>query len=358
MYLFLTGVIFLYKINKERMKEYDFGLSWSLKTREIFIKALKSACHEMNLSFIWISDDNVKDVIKKLEASELRIKTLLDTEATYNRSTCPYARVCYAVKDSGGVVINDPDRAKVAVDKSVMHYELINKGINVPYSVVVRNWEPKSFRLTDEERQKLGAPFVIKPACGYSKMGVVEDARGSIREITQARNFDPGDNFLLQERVNPVELGGKRAWFRVFHVFDKIIPCWWDDRISRYEHVREEEFQNHRFSPLAKIVSKIAEITRMVWFSSEIAIDNKSGQHRFVVIDYVNDQCDMTAQSRDKTGVPDEVIDYIAFFIVQAAYKLIHSHEIGKDYTIWLHKGNHIRVRGLPDAPEPLVQIS
>jgi len=183
------------------MKEYDFGLNWSTKSREVFINALKSACQEMELSFIWISDDNVKDVIKKLESSELRIKFLLDTEATYNRDTCPYARVCYAVKDSGGVVINDPDRARLAVDKSVMHYELINKGINVPYSVVVRNWEPNSFQLTQEEREKLGVPFIIKPACGYAMAGVVCDARGTIRDIANARNFDRGDNFCLVHNV-------------------------------------------------------------------------------------------------------------------------------------------------------------
>ncbi|MBN2121224.1 MAG: hypothetical protein JW734_09265 [Candidatus Omnitrophica bacterium] len=340
------------------MKEYDFGLNWSVKTREVFINALKDACQELGLSFFWVSNYNVKEVIKKLESNELKIKVLLDTEATYNRERDLYARVCYAVKDAGGVVINDPDRARLAVDKSVTHYELINRGINTPYSVVVRNWEPKSFKLTDEEKERLGVPFVIKPACGYSRLGVVEEAKGSIREIAAARNFDPGDNFLIQERISPIELARKRAWFRVFHVFDKIVPCWWDDRTSWYEHVTKDEFENYRLASLAKIVSKIAEITRMVWFSSEIAIDNKSGKSRFVVIDYVNDQCDMTAQSYDKTGVPDSVVECMAFFIVKAACKLIRDQEINKDYTIWLNNGVDVQIRGLPETPEPLIQAS
>ena len=148
------------------MKEYDFGLNWSVKNREPFINFLKSACSEMELSFFWVFDENARDVIKKLETGDLKIKVLLDTEATYNKHKDLYARVCYAVKDAGGVVINDPDRAKVAVDKSVMHYELINQGIDTPYSVVVRNWEPKTFRLSPEEKEKLGSSFVIKPASG------------------------------------------------------------------------------------------------------------------------------------------------------------------------------------------------
>jgi hypothetical protein len=256
------------------------------------------------------------------------------------------------------VVINDPDRAKVAVDKAVMHYELINQGIDTPYSVVVRNWQPKTFKLSDEEKERLGIPFVIKPASGYASMGVIEDAKGTIREIAQARNFDPGDNFLIQERIDPVELGGKRAWFRVFHVFDKIVPCWWNDKTSWYEHVTQDEFRNFRLRSLVKITSQIADISRMQWFSSEITIDNRSDRRRFVAIDYVNDQCDMTAQSRDKTGVPDSVVECIAFFIVKAACNLIRSQQMGRDYTIWLRDGIDVHMRGLPEAPEPLIQTS
>ncbi|UCC95497.1 MAG: hypothetical protein JSW40_01795 [Candidatus Omnitrophota bacterium] len=339
------------------MKDYDFGLNWSIKNREIFINALKSTCQRMDMTFLWISNDNVREVIKRLERNEMRVKFLLDTEATYNRDSDPYARVCYAVKDLGGTVINDPDRARLAVDKSVMHYELVNAGIQTPYSVIVRNWESKSFRLTDEERQKLGSPFVIKPACGYSRMGVIDEAQGSIREIAQARNFDVGDNFLLQEKINPVEFKGRRAWFRVFHVFDKLVPCWWDDRTSWYQHVAHDEFHAYRLSNLVKIVSKIAEITRMVWFSTEIAIDSKDTQRRFVTIDYVNDQCDMTAQSCDKSGVPDHIVTYVASCIVESVYKLVHNQERNKEYAIWLHEDDHIQLRGLPTAPELLTQI-
>lgn len=338
------------------MKEYDFALNWSTKESELFIDALMGACRERDLSFLWIFDDNVREVIKRKESGDIKVKVLLDTEATFNRDNDPYARVCYAVKDAGGVVINDPDRTKLAVDKSVMHYELINAGINTPYSVIVRNWQPLSFKLTAEEKEKLGIPFVIKPACGYARQGVIADAHGSIREIAQARHFDPGDNFLLQEKINPVEMSGRRAWFRVFHVFDKIIPCWWDDLTCCYEHLSEEELRNYHLSPLARIVSKIADITNMVWFSTEVAVDKKFNHPRFVAIDYVNDQCDMTAQSSIQTGVPDPVVEYIAHSIVDAGRNLVDNEKINKNYTIWLRDGKSVQLRGLGEAPEPLTQ--
>jgi len=333
------------------MKEYDFGLSWSSNETEYFIDCLKEACREKRLSFIWISNNNVREIIKRLEASQIRLRFLLDTEATYNKVRDSYARICYAVKDSGGVVINDPDRTKTAIDKANVHYELRNLGITAPYTVIVRNWEPSSFRLTDEEKANLGIPFVIKPASGYGQLGVVRDALGSIREIARARNFDRGDNFLLQEKIKPIVLGGKRAWFRTFHVINQIIPCWWDDQQNRYEHVTYEEFNTYRLFPLAKIVSKIAAATRMIWFSTEITIDKKFDQTRFLAIDYVNDQCDMTAKSESPNGVPDAVVRRTAKRMVSFAYHFINQKLSDMKYTIWLRGASIINIRGLGNPP-------
>ena len=337
------------------MKIYDFGLTWSGTIKERFVALVQDVCKRNKLSFLWISKENVKSVARDLDQKKLAIKVLLDTEATYNKKGDIYTHICYDVKDSGGVVINDPDRAKAAIDKSVTHYELINAGIMNPYTVVVRNWEPATFRLPDEEKKRLGVPFVIKPALGYGQLGVIRDARGTIREIARARNFDRGDNFLLQEKIVPAELENKRAWFRVFNVFDTIIPCWWDDQANRYEHIGYEEFNRHSFFPLAKIVSKIAEITRMAWFSSEIAIDNKTGQKRFLVIDYVNDQCDMTSQLETPSGVPDQVAQFTANGIVDAAYRLINQERLSKRYSIFL-KDAMIEIKGLGSSQELLKQ--
>ncbi|MBU1122474.1 MAG: hypothetical protein ABIH71_03495 [Candidatus Omnitrophota bacterium] len=336
------------------MKVYDFGLSWSGTIRENFVRYLQSACRKLGLSFLWISEDNVKDIVKDLERHHIKIKVLLDTEATYNEDKNIYARLCYAVKDGEGAVINDPDRAKVSVDKSGMHYELLNASISTPYTVIVRNWEPSSFRLTGEEKKKLGSPLVIKPASGYGQLGVVRDAKGSIVDIARARNFDRGDNFLLQERITPIQLGGKRAWFRVYNVFNRIIPCWWDDILNRYQHLTYEEFNSFKLFPLAKIVSKIAAITRMVWFSTEIAVDKKFNQPRFVAIDYVNDQCDMSTKSETESGVPDSIVESIADCIVDAAKKFINNEKDSKKYTIMLQDASVIELKGLGTPPQLL----
>ena len=338
------------------MKEYDFVLNWD-KNPCLFTRTLMSDCKKKGLSFLRVTYGTVKKVIRALETNQMRIKVMIDTEATYDEEKDLYARLCYAVKDSGGVVINDPDRTRLAVDKSVMYYEISDAGIITPYTVIVRNWEPTTFKLLDEERKRLGVPFIIKPGCGWGHRGVVYNAKGTIKEIATARKFNRGDNFLLQEKIEPITFNGKRAWFRVFHTFDKIIPCWWDETGPlRYEHVTGEEFNKFKLTPLVRITTATARLSRMSWFSTEIAVDKKDGKTRFVSIDHVNDQCDMEAKSESKDGVPDRIVKFTAYSMVHAAQTLIKTrNHPSKKYTILLRNSSRRGLKGLGYAPALLV---
>ncbi len=340
------------------MKTYDFGLNWD-KGRCVFTDTLRSDCRRKGLSFVWVTGDSVRKLTRRIEADRIRIKVMLDTEATYDVPGEPYARLNYAVKDAGGVVINDPDRTRAAVDKSVTHYELIDSGIPTPYTVVLRNWEPKKFKLTGEEKKSLGVPFIIKPACGWGHQGVVYEATGSISEIAEARDYDPGDNFLLQERITPVRLGGKKAWFRVFHVFDKIIPCWWDDTSGWYDQMTLYEFRKYKLQDLIRYVARIASITKMSWFSSELAVCVKHGVRRILAIDYVNDQCDMETRSENlSSGVPDHIVKFTAYSMVHYARRLTKKNGPGSGgkYIILFARNDRIGMRGLGQAPDLLKQ--
>ncbi|MFH1798425.1 MAG: hypothetical protein ABH844_03660 [Candidatus Omnitrophota bacterium] len=339
------------------MEKYNIALSWE-KNKCFFTDTLISISKKKNLSFLWVDENNVEDVIKKLQKNQLRIDVMVDTEATYDIPGDLYSRLNFAVKDSGGVVITDPDRTRMYVDKTVMYYEILDSKIVTPYTVVVRNWEPRSFRVSEDEKRELGGPFIIKPGCGWGHRGVVYNAKGTMREIAKARDFDRGDNFLLQEKIIPVDLDGKRAWFRVFHVFDTIILCWWDDRVSHYEHVTVEEFHKHKLSPFVEIIAKIGKLTRMTWFSTEIAIDIKNGKRRIVTIDYVNDQCDMEAATESKDGVPNEIVNFTANSIINAAERVIKKRKgkSKKEYTILFHKNRKLKMEGLGSPPELLGQ--
>lgn len=300
------------------MRNYDVAINWNSKQDCYFAKSVKALCRDKGLSFLWIYDGNARLILRGLLKRTVKIAALIDTEATYNDPGDIYSRICYAAKDTGSAVINDPDYARISTDKSSMHYRLSEYGIEVPYTLVIRSWQPKVIRLSRSEKKRLGIPFIIKPSQGYGQKGLVRSATGSSYGIAKARAFDPKDNFLLQKKITPHFFGGKKGWFRVFRVFDRIIPCWWDDATNRYKHVSRYEFKKYNLSPLSGIGITIAEITGMVWFSTEIAvISGGTNRCRYICIDYVNDQCDMTPVSETPNGVPDHVVDFTAKVIVE-----------------------------------------
>jgi len=309
------------------MRRYDFALTWVNSEQERFVQWLKRECKLRSMDMLVAGPDNIRSAVKDVEEGRLRIKFLLDNEAAYNEPIDIYARFCYAVKDTGGLVVCDPDYARAASNKSITHYDLIRSGIDVPYTIIVRNWQPDTFCLTPEEKKHLGGGFIIKPASGFGQKGIIKSATGSIAEIASARNFNRGDNFLLQEKMAPVTLDDKMAWFRVYYIFGEVIPCWWDTQTGRYAHVTLKEFSAHKLLPLVRIISEIARITRLEFFSSELAlVKTVSGARKFVAVDYVNDQPELCVRPAAINGPLEDVTEHIAARCVEYAYRRIGNY--------------------------------
>ena len=297
---------------------------------------VRQHCRARGLSCVFCQDDNVKTLIRDVEQGATRIAFHLDLSAEYEVIGDPYARLSYAVRDSGGFMVNEPDRARLATNKAVLHYLFDKGGIPVPYTVVVRNWEPPDFTLTATERRRLGRPFIVKPARGFGKQGVATVDDGSVEEICRARRYDRGDDFLLQQLVEPRWFGHHMAWFRVFYVVGEIIICWWDKVTEHYACVTVEEFDECNLMPLCEIMGKIASTAGMNFFTTELAISGNRARQRCVAIDYVNDPCDTTPQSHSHCGVPDRVVNRLAESLVESAWrgkkKLDHVGEL----RVWL----------------------
>ena len=85
----------------------------------------------------------------------------------------------------------------------------------------------------------------------------------------------------------------------------------------------------------------------MYWFSTEVAIDEKYGARRCLAIDYVNDQCDMSAKSESINGVPDIIVDYTAQRITEAARQAISRQKNIRKYSVILKDATIVDIRGL-----------
>jgi hypothetical protein len=282
---------------------------------------------------------------------------LIDFTAQWGIDDDPYMRLCYAVRDAGGCVVGDPDAAVLAENKAIMHHRLAEAGVPVPQSVILRKWD-EDRSLNDAERARLGENVVIKPAKGWGWKGVVLDGTPEKEAIARARDFDRTDDYLVQRRIGYARLlnsAGEEmpAWWRVFYHFGEIIPCWWSPESSAYRTLEMSELWQHGLFPLARITDRIAAATGMEFFSTEICLaeeaapegtEFRSAGHPFFVIDYVNDQCDMRAQSEHPTGPPDAVVRHLAHRFAEVAWRHKEGVLLDGERTLWLPE-NELPVR-------------
>jgi hypothetical protein len=254
---------------------------------------------------IWPAD--LGETVRRLAAGEMDIRFLFDRAST----TSPeFLRLQEFVRGRGRDVLDPVERLRWASDKATMHLEFIANGLVAPHTIILPSFtsRPES-GITEADLLPLGSPFVIKPAnTTGGSLGVVKEAR-TLDAVTTARRTYPADKYLLQERIRPWEEDGKRFWFRGFFILGLVQCAWWDDGTHLYAEIIPDEVERYGLHALYPIVRRIASISKLRFFSTEIVRDETG---RSIVVDYVNESCDMRLQSGHADGVPDTLVAAVA----------------------------------------------
>jgi hypothetical protein len=295
-------------------------MTHKLDADDFFIHCVQRTCAEMRLGFFLIEPLWVECFLDRFTRGDVTARVLLNMHSEHHQPEEVFHRLVRAMAEKGVQVIDPPEIALNAFDKARLHDRLVAAGIPVPPTVIVRRDQVAAFQLNEAQLALLGLPFVIKPAMGYGRRGVVLDAR-SLADLARSMAAWTDAQYLLQQKIVPRDLSGEPAYFRVFNAFGTIWCCWWNCFTDRYRLVSAEEMERLSLAALPEVSRQIAALTGMRFFSTEIA-QTEAGQ--FVVIDYVNDQCHMLSQSADpQKGVPDPVVEGIARRLVQGAGALI-----------------------------------
>ena|SRR5947209_3172847 len=295
-------------------------MTHKLDADDFFIHCIQRHCAEWRLNFLLVEPLWVEAFHLHLQSGELWPRVLLNMHSEHHQPEEIFHRLVRLAAEKHCQVIDPPDIALAAFDKARLHPVLLRAGLNVPSTVIVSKEQVAEFRLTEADHAALGSPFVIKPAMGYGRGGLVLDAT-SEKDLLRSINTWPDTRYLLQRRIVPRQLKGAPAYFRVYYVFGSIWSSWWNCFTDNYRLVTPQEAAELNLKPMEEIIRQIANLTQMNFFSSEIA-QTESGD--FVVIDYVNDQCHMLSQSANpRIGVPDELVAAVAKRLVEATRELI-----------------------------------
>ena len=300
---------------------YDVVLSSPFSNYHFFAHRMRELCGQMNLSFFVVDDVWVKEFTQKVESEEIGVRVLFDLTANQTIENDPYLKLAREVKRRRGHVIDDPDMTATTAHKGFFHQKLLERNIPVPETVVVNRSEVKTFKITAELRARVGTPFVVKPAWGDSGVGVILDGVSEDALLASAEQTPNSDAFLIQKRLNPRPLGNHMGWFRLFYICGEVIPCWWDPSSHQYHLVTPAQQKQYALTPLKRIMKRIAQISKMKKFTSEICLSDADG--KFYVVDYINADPDMNPQSFYPNGVPDEVVRHVVWLLFYEAMHLI-----------------------------------
>jgi len=294
-------------------------MTHKLDADDFFIHRVQRLCAERALNFFLIEPLWVEAFLDRLARGEVWARVLLNMHSEHHDPADIFHRLIKLAPEKGVRVIDPLPVALAAFNKARVHPQLAAAGIPVPFTLIVARDEITGFKLADADRARLGTPFIIKPSLGYGRRGVVLDAT-SEADLGRSLAAWPDPHYLLQKRIVPRELLGLPAYFRVYFVFGSVWLCWWNCFTDRYRLVTETELKEFALAPLGEIVRRVAALTGMNFFSSELA---QTAAGELVVIDYVNDQCHLLTQTASpQNGVPDNLVAAIAERLVTAAQTL------------------------------------
>lgn len=285
------------------MHRFDLAISYTWNYDKEFVNLVENIFQSAKLKTFVIERFNVQEVIELLKNKEVSFGAYLDRASDEDPDFVPIYKIlsrrkCY--------IINPHWKVNRAVNKSFTHKKLDKKNYALPKTFIISAFDAdEKLKLKEEDLDYLKRPFVIKPALFSGGGEGVEPHGMTLEQIQNERMKSPTEQYLIQEKIHPRTIENKRAWFRIFWAFGDVIPTWWDDHTHIYNIITPAQIKKYQLQPLMRITRKLARMNGLDYFSTEIALTTN---HRFVLIDYVNDQCDMRLKSEHFDGVPDEVV--------------------------------------------------
>jgi hypothetical protein len=287
------------------------------------------------LSFLIANKYNVDRLIEQTRRGRVRPYVYLDLCSAVEPV---FGGLLRAMAGAGVYTIGEPAKLDVWTHKARAQKRLEEAGLPVPATVLIKSGEPTR-ELTGEELRAVGEKCVIKPSWGVAGKGVKAGVRPTAENIETARKFAPEDDFLVQRMVRWEAFGARTAYVRGYNIVGYRTLLWWAPETKLYDLLTWEDFRRHDLLGAVEVIDKMAAVTGMDFFSSEIAITNGVGQPRFVVIDYCNDQCDLNPVSGQADGPPDVWTDWVVQRFAEFVWRKKNGVGETGGHSLWLASG-------------------
>src|ERR1041385_2329781 len=177
------------------MKTYLLAIAWNWEFDEDFVKGIERACAARGISTYRIEAQILKETLHELRAGNLSFQSFYDRASDTDDAFLPIVK---EMKARSVRCINPHSLVEHAADKASMHLEFITHGLHVPYTIIISPYnKKKEIEFTLSELERLGRPFIIKPAnTTGGGIGVVLGAE-TLRDVIESRQHHKNDKYLL-----------------------------------------------------------------------------------------------------------------------------------------------------------------
>lgn len=280
----------------------DFLLPWNWEYDAPFVALMQQACAVRGLTFLALGEAELDALPARLNDGSLSASCALDRAWEDEPEFVAHE---LALRKHVPNIVNVHQDVRNIINKPRTHYLLMQNGFFVPYLMILPSFE-KAPRTELLNLAPLGLRFSAKGA--HSGGSGVLHPINSWGEVQLARQDWPADETILQAWITPRMLGDRPAWFRIFYAGGRTLPVWQNDRTHIQTPVSADDETRFGLTALHSLTARIAELSRLNAFSTEIAQDEKG---QWIVVDYVNEPCDYRPQSSVYNGVPDDTLHAI-----------------------------------------------
>jgi glutathione synthase/RimK-type ligase-like ATP-grasp enzyme len=298
--------------------DFIFGLDY-LSVNSKLLQIMHQAMAARGLSCLLVNHASVERTIASVRKGRLRPLVYLDL---CSRPGDAFYGLLETLSARGATTFCNPNTIGMTL-KVNSHLALERAGLPLPPTVILKRTDPDR-ELTSEELARVGDRVVIKPSFGVAGEGVVVGVSPTREQIAKARDFKRDEDWLIQRMITWTKFGDRQAYLRGYNVLGHRSLMWWSNDRG-YHPLTWNDLRKYDLLGAVYLVDRIAAVTGVEYFSSEIAITAESGKDRFCLIDQVNDQSDIDLQAQPDRSPPEAWVRWVCGVFAEYTWRKKHG---------------------------------
>jgi hypothetical protein len=294
--------------------DFVFGLDY-LSVNSKLLRMMHDAMAAYGLSCLLVNQSSVERAIAAVRKGRLRPLVYLDLSS---RPGDVFHSLLETMSAAGAHTLCDPKSIPMTL-KAVAHPLLEHAGLPLPPTVLLKRTDPDR-ELTASELERVGERVVIKPSFGVAGQGAVIGVAPTRDQIAKARDFNRDEDWLVQRMIRWTKFGDRQAYLRGYNIMGHRSLMWWSEDRG-YQPLTWNDLRKYDLLGAVHLIDKVARVTGVEFFSSEIAITAESGRDRFCLIDYVNDQCDIDLQAQPDRSPPAAWVRWVCQRVAEFTWR-------------------------------------